>query len=112
MLCPPCRYQSRRDGRWEASSRGISEGDNDEYADFTQIVVNFIMNGSPDEVNLRYVHRLVALCTPLERGFFLLPPLLISVIPSPQRASFVVVFALTRCLNGADNDIDSNRISK
>eukprot|EP00903_Cladosiphon_okamuranus_P019877 g18270.t1 len=43
------RYQSGSDRRWEASS---ADGSGDKYAAFTEIVLKFIMDGAPQEVNL------------------------------------------------------------
>lgn len=49
------RYQRRSDGGWEASLGGSGEGGSQaKYLAFTQIVLKYIMNGAPDEVNLRY----------------------------------------------------------
>lgn len=54
LLCLSDRYQSRSDGGWEASPGGSGEGGNhDKYSAFTQIVLQYIVNGAPDEVNLR-----------------------------------------------------------
>lgn len=50
------RYQSRSDGGWDVPADGSGEGGSDDkYSAFTQIVVRYIMDGAPDEVNLRYV---------------------------------------------------------
>lgn len=48
-------YQCRSDGGWEpASADGGGKGDDDrKYLAFSQIVLNYIMDGAPDEVNLR-----------------------------------------------------------
>lgn len=72
-FCLSDRYQSWNDGGWEApSANGIGgEGSGDKYAAFAEIVLKFIMDGAPDEVNLRYVRKP---CTPPEWGL-LSPPL-------------------------------------
>lgn len=47
---PTDRYQGKSDG---GSGEG---GKDDQYSVFAEIVRKYIMDGAPDEVNLRYVH--------------------------------------------------------
>lgn len=62
MLCPTGSYQDISDGGWEAPAGGGGEGGNDEkYSAFTEIVLKYIMDGAPDEVNLRYERRIARL---------------------------------------------------
>lgn len=60
-LCRIDRYQSRSDGGLEAFADGSGVGNNgDMYSNFTQIVLKYIMNGAPDEVNLRYENNVIS----------------------------------------------------
>ena len=62
MLCPTGSYQGISDGGWEAPAGGGGEGGNDEkYSAFTEIILKYIMDGAPDEVNLRYERRIARL---------------------------------------------------
>lgn len=57
LSCLFNRYHSRTDGGWEHPADGGTEGDDnhDKHSEFTGIVLKFIMDGAPDEVNLRCV---------------------------------------------------------
>ena len=60
VACPPGRYQSRSNGGWAAPAGASGYGgDDDKHSAFTDIVHQFIKNGAPNEVNLRYVLRTV-----------------------------------------------------
>lgn len=87
------RYQSRCRARCKSQANGSDEGGLDEeFMAFTEIVRKYIMDGAPDEINLRYVLRTCVQFASFRSGGSAFPPCLFS----PWTEDLLVVYTPSR----------------